>query len=225
MSWRFSFRALMTSITLLMLGFAAMVSPWPIAAQLAAFIGQLLLAVAVICALVLPTESKPFWIGYAVIGLWYWSSLSASDVNRDFRGGSSIAASQSTRTLGFSWDWQADSRAVGQQLPTTTVLDWLHFNLHRRLAIGSAVSARYGNGGYYPGVIDDAENGMYLVRWTDGSSSPAQWTAPAQINQHGGNGNFRLAGHAIFCGLFGILGGAMALWIAANRSSEPEPAE
>jgi hypothetical protein len=180
MPWRFSFRALMIAITLLMLGFAAMVSPWPVAAQAAAFIGQLLLAIAVICAFVLPRESKPFWIGYAVIGVWYWSSLSMGDLAQDFNNGSSIAMWQRTRFLGFSGGWQVDSGPGQHQLPTTTSLDWLQFNLHRRLAVGSAVSAQYANGGYYPGVIDDAENGQYLIRWTDGSSSPAQWTPPTQ---------------------------------------------
>src|SRR5436190_3476865 len=102
MPWRFSFRALMTTITLLMIGFAAMVSPWPIAAQAAAFVGQLIVAIAVICALVLPKESKPFWIGYAVIGIWYWSSLSTSDVAQDYNNGSSVAVWQRTRLLSYS---------------------------------------------------------------------------------------------------------------------------
>jgi hypothetical protein len=225
MPWRFSFRALMIAITLLMIGFAAMVSPWPIVAHAAAFVGQLLLAVAVICALVLPRETKPFWIGYAVIGIWYWSSLSTVDVAQDFNNGSSMAVWQRTRLLGLSGSWQADSGSIRQQLPTTAALDWLQFNMHRRLAVGSAVSAQYANGGYYPGVIDDAENGLYLVRWTDGSSSPAQWTPPAQIAQYGGNQNFRLVGHTIFCGLFGILGGALAVWIATCRKESSEASD
>ncbi len=223
MPWRFSFRALMTTVTLLMFAFAAMVSPWPIVANVASLAWQFLLCIAVICAFVLPQPSKPFWIGFAVIGIWYWSSLSAADISSV--GGASNAAVWSRLTvLSGSWAPNANSYYERDQLPTTTALDWLQANLHTRLAVGSAVSAQYANGGYYPGVIDDIDGALYLVRWTDGSSSPAQWTPPSQISQFTGNYNFRLGGHTIFCGLFGILGGAFAMWLASWHRERLEPA-
>lgn len=211
MPWRFSFRALMTTITLLMLGFAAMVSPWPVAADFAAFACQILLCVALICAFVMPQNQKAFWIGFAVIGTWYWCSLSSADVDSSgaSRGWQSANVFLSGRLYRTS-----SGDLVRNALPTTRVLDWLQTKMHTRLAVGSAVSAQYANGGYYPGVIDEVDGGLYLIRWTDGSSSPAQWTPPAQITQFQGNYNFRLGGHTIFCGLFGIVGGAFAMWLA-----------
>lgn len=221
MPWRFSFRALMTMITLLMLGFAAMVSPWPVAADFAAFGCQILLCFAVICAFVLPQNQKAFWIGFAVIGMWYWSSLSISDVGAP--GGSPAWRSSnvliSSRLFYSFGDGSGGTRSV---LPTTRALDWLQTKMHTRLAVGSAVSAQYANGGYYPGVIDDVDGGLYLIRWTDGSSSPAQWTPPAQITQFQGNYNFRLGGHTIFCGLFGIVGGVFAMWLACTARGKAD---
>lgn len=213
MPWRFSFRALMTTITLLMLGFAAMVSPWPIMANIAALACQFLLCVAVICAFILPQNAKPFWIGFAVIGIWYWSSLAAVDIGPP--GGQPLPASGVfTWTTGLTSFRRDDGNGNHPPLPTTTILDWLQTKMHTRLAVGSAVRAQWNNGGYYPGVIDAVDGGTYLIRWTDGSSSPAQWTTPAQISQINGSYNFRLAGHTIFCGLLGIAGGAFAMWLA-----------
>lgn len=215
MPWRFSFRALMTSITLLMFAFAAMVSPWPVAANAASLACQFLLCLAVICAFVLPQPSKPFWIGFAVIGIWYWSSLSPADIDGNAAPGSVTVWSRQTRILSSGWAINDGSIGIRDQLPTTAVLDWLQANLHTRLARGSAVNAQYANGGYYPGVIDDIDGSLYLIRWTDGSSSPAQWTPPSQISQITGNYNFRLGGHTIICGLFGIIGGVFAMWLAS----------
>jgi hypothetical protein len=222
MQWRFSFRAFMISITLMMITFAAMVSPWPIVADVAALGCQFLLCVAIICAFVMPQKARPFWIGFAVIGFWYWSSLSASDVH-------SVSASRtvllgSRQVFSYTSFWQPDWNSTRSPLPTTTALDWLQTTMHNRLAIGTAVSAQYANGGYYPGVVDDINNGLYLIRWTDGSSSPAQWTPPSQIAQVSGNYNFRLAGHTLFCGLFGLLGGMLAMWIGSWNKAEGEEA-
>ena len=71
------------------------------------------------------------------------------------------------------------------------------------------------------GLVDSQKDGLWVnYRLTDGSSSPAQWTPPSQISQINGSYNFRLGGHTIFCGLFGILGGAFAMWLANKARSE-----
>jgi uncharacterized protein YodC (DUF2158 family) len=226
MPWRFSFRALMTTVTLLMLGFAAMVSPWPVMANASALACQFLLCIAVICAFILPRRQKPFWIGFAVVGLWYWSSLTPVDVGPP--GGQPLPASGVTVWSSRLISIRGDSRYGNQSsLPTTAALDWLQTMVHTRLSVGSSVQAQWNNGGYYPGVIDEVDSGMYLIRWMDGSSSPKQWTSPAQITQINGSYNFRLAGHTIFCGLFGILGGMFAIWLASvtgarERSDDAE---
>jgi hypothetical protein len=196
----FSLRALAITLGLLVFGVAATASNHWLGAGLVILLHLLLLCLALGNALVLRGGPRVFWIGFAVFGWGYW--LTAGQ-DSSYQPPSPAAA---LRSAWNSDDQQPTATARGHAF-TALLMNVLETMIGTRLAVGDEVTAQYSGGSYYPGVIEDVRDGQYLVRWTDGSSSPPQWTPPGQIRDV--TTNFRRAAEHLLAAVWALMGGIL----------------
>jgi hypothetical protein len=207
--FRFSLRTLVVIATLMIFGLAAAVANNLIAARMAYTVNWILLCLSLVAAFATVDERRRFWIGFAVFAWCYWLLMGDSSPNR-------VANWARARSGVSSWGSTDTPPASGESLITDDIISFIEKHAHAGWSLGDAVMAQYSGGSYYPGVIDDINGGQYLIRWTDGSSSPAQWTLPAQIMP--GTNSSRVAAHCLMCSLWGVLGGFLATTITRRRT-------
>jgi hypothetical protein len=201
MTLQFSMRTFVIVLTLLGLGFACVVASNSLAANAIYTLNWILMCLSLVAAVVLRGEQRIFWIGFAVFAWCYWYMGAPAESNPSPR---SVVATMSAGSWNVN-DSDTSPPLNPARLVSGIFIDFLEARVHRRWSIGDAVVAQYNNGGYYPGVVDDVQNGLYLIRWTDGSSSPAQWTIPAQIQP--GTSIVRISANSLVCSLWGLIGG------------------
>jgi hypothetical protein len=152
-------------------------------------------------ALVAAGLARTFWIGFIVFGGLY--SLVA------FGFLFPMQSNYGNVWLGYS---RPDERP---QLFTSRLLE-MYANIRTPpRSIGEKVTAQWSGGGYYSATIDNYRNGMYLVRWDDGSRP--EWVPIYKVLPLGKD--LDRVGHALFSLLFGFLGGVAALCCLSPRDS------
>jgi len=214
MACQFSIRSLSILLVLVTVALGAMVSHNRWAAVAVYTLIWFLLCLAAVAALVTSDDRQRFWIGAAIFGWCYWFFV----VNAT----NEIPAVMSRRAIPFYYGAPGYGPAKDEErFLTNRLLDYLQSKLATRWSVGDDVYAQWGGGGFFPGVVDEIKDGQYLIRWTDGSASPSQWTAPGQIA--GNSGNMRIAGQSLFCLLFAVLGGSVGQQLGALAAHKPKP--
>ena len=211
MTLQFSMRTFVIILTLLGLGFACVVAASPAASNVIYTLNWMLMCLSLVAAFALRGEQRLFWIGFAVFAWCYWYMGATTEIN----------PARSAFAGSGSWNvTEADTAPPSNpaRLLSGMFIDFVENRVHRRWSIGDAVVAQYNNGGYYPGVVDDVQNGQYFIRWTDGSSSPPQWTLPSQIQP--GTSIVRVSSNSLVCSLWGLLGGFLASALFRAREAK-----
>jgi hypothetical protein len=196
---------------LLGLGVVCVVTTSPLAASAVYTLNWVLMCLSLVAAVLVRGQQRFFWLGFAVFAWCYWYTDARSDGDYTVRRAPIIGG-----------PWYA---AMPEPTPpphparllSSVFVDFLEARLHTRWSVGDAVRAQYSGGSYYPGVVDDVQNDRYLIRWTDGSSSPAQWTLPSQIQP--GTSVVRVAATSLVSAVWGLIGGLLAIALFYEREA------
>jgi len=206
-NFRFSLLHFLIVITLLAVGFAALVSGSRIAASGAYSLYLALICLALAGAIAIRGERRPFWIGFAVFGWAYFLFAFDSGSQSPQRNWSSLWLS------GIAYNYYGSESPSGAHLITTEVIDFLEEHLTGNRDVGSKVMAQWSSGSYYAGTIQSYDGTIYIVAWDDGSTPSA--VTPAGIK--GYTPYIRLSGHSIFGALAGLIGGIITALVFASK--------
>jgi hypothetical protein len=202
---RFSVKSFLLGVAALAAGLGALESNSELVASLVFSLNLLLLCFALVGAIVAAGQTRVFWIGFVVFGGLY--SLVAFGF---------LFPQQPT--YGNVWFGYA---GINQrpQLITSRLLD-LYGSLRAPRSIGEKVSALWSGGGYYPATITNYKEGLYEVKWDDGSRP--EWVSIGQMQPMGRE--LERVGHSLFALLLGFLGGLIAVCCLSPRSTKEKPA-
>jgi hypothetical protein len=210
--FRFSIGSVLSVVTLLALGLAALVSQSTLGASVAYTAFLSLLGLATTLATVPGSRHRLFCAGFAVFGWLYWFTEFKLPTN---------SVPQQLWTTGTSTGAPrpepSDDRS-GPGLITREIITFVETNLIRKRQVGTQVMAELTSGGYYPATIVAARGGQYQVQWVDGTK---QWTPPHLIWSD--PADTRLACHSLIGGLFALFGAVLASLFASGPLA-PSPA-
>jgi hypothetical protein len=213
MTLQFSMRTFVIVIALLAVGFACVAASRPLASNAVYTLNWMLMCLSLVAAMVLRGPRQLFWLGFAVFAWCYW-----------YTGAEPASDNLAQRVTMLNRGWYVSNIGTVQtvnpaRLLSGAFIDLLEARVHPHWSVGDAVTAQYSGGGYYPGLVDDVQNGRYLIRWTDGSSSPREWVLPGQIQP--GTSVVRVAANSLVCSLWGLIGGLLASALFGVRKAKP----
>jgi hypothetical protein len=197
---RFSMRTFLVVLTIMVFVIAATAANHRLAGNAVYTLNWVLLGLSLAGAFLASGMQRRFWIGFAIFAWMHWNFGALPPQNPIVRG----ANSWNDPSLGMAGEWNRPLRLL-----TSDVVLFLEGFVGKKLSIGDEVQAQYNLGSYYPGVVDEIRDDEYLIRWTDGSSSPAQWTSLAQIQY--ATSSFRDAAFTALGSLWGLIGGMLAV--------------
>jgi hypothetical protein len=210
--FRFSISSVLAVVTLLAAGLGAMASRSQLAASLALTVFLSALALATAVALVRRAANRTFWIGFSVFGWMYWF------------GEFTLPDSAWTRS------WQSAVYAAGASPPppqptgliTGEFIRFVEANVTPNRSPGAQVMALWPNNGRYyrATIVETLADGMVQVQWAEGGGLQA--TPASQII--GDSPQLVVAGHSLMGGMFGLLGGMLAAWVAGRRRTKNDAA-
>lgn len=188
---------MLAAVLAIAVGLAAIVSNLTWVANGAVLVCVALLGLAAVGAFVGQGQTRVFCAGFAVFGGIY---------------------------AGLLWDESASQsgRAFANPSPTAQALAWLAAFRKAPPRVGNVVNARWpNNGSYYQAIVIEynAEEDLYLVQWTDGSTP--SWLPHAQM-QPVDHATLR-SGHAVCAMLLGAVGGIVACVCFGERQQAAPP--
>jgi len=211
--FRFSLLHFLIVITLLAVGLGALASGSRLASSGAYTLFVGLIGLALAGAFLVRSESRPFWIGFAVFG-WMYFFLA-------FETSSSQAQPNwaSTWLSGTRYNYYGSESPGGSRFITAEIIDYLEEHLTGSREVGSKVMAQWTSGNFYSGTIQSYDGSVYMIAWDDGSTATA--VVPAGIK--GYTPYARLSGHSLFGALAGLLGGILSALLFGTQQPKDPP--